>query len=342
MKKTHLLLGIFLLAISTVSCGSIISSKEQTQSNTQSVNDNEDIRQIYNLYIASGGTLTYEQWLASIKGEKGDKGDKGDPGQNGKDGTNGKDGNNGKDGTNGKDGADGFSLLTGNGAPSASLGKNGDSYIDLDTWNYYIKNDNVWTLKGNLKGESVEQQFPKYTVSFNTFEGTAISPQIIERGGHIEKPVDPIKSGYTFVNWALDGKDLSDDFFLYYTVDRDIEINAVYHINQYALHISLNNDYAGYFVMNDDSVIRHSFDEEINYGQHIKVEAFEENGSSFLNWSIGETIVSENEIYDFYLSNNSVEFVALLLTQTALNYANNMSKWVPMLFIWVQPQPFQA
>lgn len=62
------------------------------------------------------------------------KGEKGDPG---------------KDGINGKDGQ---SLLTGNGAPSSSLGNNGDSYLDLDTWDYYTKNDGGWTKTGNIKG----------------------------------------------------------------------------------------------------------------------------------------------------------------------------------------------
>ena len=63
--------------------------------------------------------------------EKGDKGDKGDPGMDGKDGE---------------------SLLTGKGAPSSSLGKDGDSYVDTETWDYYTKADGKWTKAGNFKG----------------------------------------------------------------------------------------------------------------------------------------------------------------------------------------------
>lgn len=82
-------------------------------------------------------------------GAKGDTGPQGPQGEQGVPGQNGQDG---KDGTNGVDGKDGTSVLTGNGEPAASLGKDGDSYIDLDTWNYYVKENGSWALKGNIKG----------------------------------------------------------------------------------------------------------------------------------------------------------------------------------------------
>lgn len=66
-----------------------------------------------------------------VSAEKGDKGDKGDPGMDGKDGE---------------------SLLTGKGVPSSSLGKDGDSYVDTETWDYYTKADGKWTKAGNFKG----------------------------------------------------------------------------------------------------------------------------------------------------------------------------------------------
>lgn len=66
-----------------------------------------------------------------VTAEKGDKGDKGDPGMDGKDGE---------------------SLLTGKGVPSSSLGKDGDSYVDTQTWDYYTKAEGKWTKAGNFKG----------------------------------------------------------------------------------------------------------------------------------------------------------------------------------------------
>jgi hypothetical protein len=117
--------------------------------------DEKKVYAIYESYKAAGGTLSYEDWLASIKGEKGDtgatgpKGDKGDPGADGTNGTNGTDG---KDGTNGTNGVDGTAMLTGSGAPTDTLGKDGDSYVDIATWDYYVKASGAWTLKGNIKG----------------------------------------------------------------------------------------------------------------------------------------------------------------------------------------------
>lgn len=66
----------------------------------------------------------------------------------GKDGTNGV----GTPGTSGSDGTNGSSLLTGQGTPSAQLGVNGDSYLNLAKWDYYIKANGEWILQGNIKG----------------------------------------------------------------------------------------------------------------------------------------------------------------------------------------------
>lgn len=56
-------------------------------------------------------------------------------------------------GEQGEPGKDGTSLLTGNGEPAANLGKDGDSYINLDTWDFYVKTSETWNCVGNIKGE---------------------------------------------------------------------------------------------------------------------------------------------------------------------------------------------
>ena len=61
------------------------------------------------------------------------KGDKGDEGAPGKDGT---------------------SCFNGSGEPLVTLGSDGDSYIDTDTWNFYVKIEGAWIEKGNIKGEN--------------------------------------------------------------------------------------------------------------------------------------------------------------------------------------------
>ena len=72
-------------------------------------------------------------------------------------GPQGPQGEQGSVGLQGEKGEDGTSILTGDGAPLAIIGKNGDSYIDLLTWDFYVKNEMTWILKGNIKGESSEE-----------------------------------------------------------------------------------------------------------------------------------------------------------------------------------------
>lgn len=78
----------------------------------------------WDYYVKENGEWVYK---GNIQGKRGYAGD---------DGKDGKDGENGKDGADGKDGA---TVLTGEGEPSASLGKNDDSYINLSNWDYYLK-----------------------------------------------------------------------------------------------------------------------------------------------------------------------------------------------------------
>ena len=139
MKKKRLLAGLMSLAVvaSLSSCDGMHNHNSDASSGIVSTeNSDPKIREIYNLYKENGGTLTYEEWLASIKGEKGDKGDKGDTGETG---------------------ADGSTVRTGSGVPDIGLGKDGDSYIDLDTFDYYLKSNGAWTKVGNIKGATGEK-----------------------------------------------------------------------------------------------------------------------------------------------------------------------------------------
>lgn len=116
-KTVKLLLGLGLLSLLITGCGQ--KREQPAENNGEEQEQNDQIYEIYKLYASNGGQLSYEEWLQTIKGAPG---------------------------------ADGLSLLTGNGLPNASLGKDGDSYIDFMTWNYYIKANGSWTLKGCLKG----------------------------------------------------------------------------------------------------------------------------------------------------------------------------------------------
>lgn len=227
MKKKvgfKLLLGLGLVPLMLSGCSILPNdnNNDGKEDNTQQeeMSDYEkQTREIYKLYVANGGTMTYEQWLASIKGEKGDKGDQGNPG------------------TPGQNGVDGYSLLTGQGQPSVLLGKDGDSYIDLSSWDYYVKENGQWIKKGNIKGEpgsgssfgqagesayqlflrlhpdyvGTEEQWMEdlvhgrlvyYTVIFDYGYDTLVSRVQVRYNTSVAEPDVPVREGYTFKGWC--------------------------------------------------------------------------------------------------------------------------------------------
>ncbi len=107
----------------------------------------------YDLAVENGYTGTLEEWLESLKGSKGDAGDTPTITINA-DGywvindvpTTIK-----ATGSAGVKGSDGSTIHTGNGEPTI-VGKDGDIYIDLDTYNLYCKSDDAWRNIGNIKG----------------------------------------------------------------------------------------------------------------------------------------------------------------------------------------------
>ena len=50
-------------------------------------------------------------------------------------------------------GADGKSFLQGSGVPSSGLGSNDDTYLDIDTYDIYLKSAGSWSVTGNIKGD---------------------------------------------------------------------------------------------------------------------------------------------------------------------------------------------
>ena len=130
----------------------------------------------------------------------------------------------------GEPGKDGTSLLTGNGVPSDGIGKNDDSYIDLSNWNYYVKENDAWVLKGNIKGldgndgqdgngiasielTSSDGNIDTYTITYDNGETTTFT---VTNGVDGEQGIQgiPGEDGHTPVitigengNWYIDGKD---------------------------------------------------------------------------------------------------------------------------------------
>lgn len=67
----------------------------------------------------------------------------------------------------------------------------------------------------------------KYTVSFDSNGGSSVTEQKVEKGEKAKKPENPTRSGYTFVEWELDGK--AYDFNS--KVEKNITLSAVWKAN---------------------------------------------------------------------------------------------------------------
>ena len=105
----------------------------------------EDLVDTYTITYSDGtkSTFTVTNGQNGSDGAQGPKGDQGETGPQGPQGEQGPQGN---------PGADGTSVHTGNGMPSSSLGMIGDSYINLENWDFYVKEESGWVLSGNIKG----------------------------------------------------------------------------------------------------------------------------------------------------------------------------------------------
>ncbi len=193
-NKNRNLLALLLTASSAFALTACAGGDSSSPSSASS--KDPSIAAVYQAYRDNGGTLSYEEWLASIKGEKGEKGDKGDKGDPGKDG---------KDGKDGVNGADGSSIINGKGAPANSLGKDGDSYIDTDTYDYYVKSNGSWSKSGNIKGEKGEDGGTTYiTCVFinDDDDGTMLYVTCCEKGSDVVyKGPTPYKYNYTWTGW---------------------------------------------------------------------------------------------------------------------------------------------
>ena len=190
--------------------------------------------------------------LVGCTGQVGSTGPQGEPGQAG---------------SQGEPGKDGTSLLTGVGAPSDALGYVGDSYIDTETWDYYLKSSSGWIKQGNIKGQDGQtgeageegksaydlycEAHPEYTGTLDewlddlvtgklptsthtvTFfvNGTQYGdPVIVDHLGKITPPVDPVRNGYTFAGWENKGElwSFADD-----VVESDLTLYARWNGNTY-------------------------------------------------------------------------------------------------------------
>ena len=117
------------------------------------------------------------QSVTNIKGEKGDKGDQGEQGPQGEQGIQG------EQGEKGDKGEVGASVLTGYADPANDLGRDGDSYININSMDFFVKVNGHWIRESNMRQglrwrEDIEKKFLTYfgkTMPYADFNAETIT-----------------------------------------------------------------------------------------------------------------------------------------------------------------------
>ena len=113
-------------------------------------------------------------------------------------------------GEDGEDGANGSQIYSGNGAPDASLGVEGDYYLDKDNYNLYgPKTDSGWGAPINIKGADGNANVTRYIAPGHDFSAVYSNRITI---GSVSKD-DMLASGWLV--YLVDASSLSntDEFF---------------------------------------------------------------------------------------------------------------------------------
>ena len=72
----------------------------------------------------------------------------------------------------------------------------------------------------------------KYTVTFNSYGGSKVDPQVVEYGLYAQEPEEPTLKGFTFAYWYLDDENEAYDFDTT-PITEDITLTAKWEINKF-------------------------------------------------------------------------------------------------------------
>ena len=94
----------------------------------------------------------------------------------------------------GQNGADGATWLNGTVDPTSTQGKDGDFYLNTNSWDLFTKSNGTWTKQGNIKGQDAEQTDEK-VVDLVMFMGQS---NMAGRGDYTQATTVPTGHGYEF------------------------------------------------------------------------------------------------------------------------------------------------
>ncbi len=135
------------------------------------------------------------------------------------------------------------------------------------------------------------------TVTFEPQNGESARKVTLDRLTNVEKPITPVREGYTFLGWYVSDEAWS---FAGHVVAKDITLTAKWALNSYEVFLSNENMTAG--TITGDGIF--------NYGQSVTITARANVGYTFLGWYQGGNLVSSDASYTFTLSTADVRLTA--------------------------------
>ena len=153
----------------------------------------------------------------------------------------------------------------------------------------------------------------KHTVKFNSNGGSYIPSQEVVRGGKIQKPDDPTKEGYTFVNWTYQGEEWN---FIGYSVSNDMTLDANWNINRYYLNLNKNINEAG----NVFGEGNYDYNEQVTISVNTN-PGYEFMGwYEFIGWNKDDKLITTETMYTFNIPSKEITYIAKWRANTDTPY----------------------
>ena len=149
----------------------------------------------------------------------------------------------------------------------------------------------------------------RYTVIFNSVNGTSIDSQEVNYNEKVTRPSNPTKEGYTFKEWQLNGNLYDFDTL----VTDNITLTAVYTINHYTVTFNSNGG------SSIDS-------QEVNYNEKVTIPSNPtKKGYTFKEWQLN------GNLYDFdtLVTDNITLTAVYTINQYTVTFDSNGGTSVP-------------
>ena len=156
-----------------------------------------------------------------------------------------------------------------------------------------------------LKATYISNSAKSYVVTFNTYGGSKIANKYVNENNTIKKPTDPVRNGYIFKEWQLNGK----KYVFNTKIRNNITLDAVYTIDSREI----------YTVEFDTKGGNNIKTQMVRSGEKVVIPSNPvKNGYKFSNW------IYNNKVYNFdtKVSSNMTLEAVYVKKETKAQYIN--------------------